>query len=191
MSDEDFIIEEDGSNRRSFMIIAGVLATIFVAAAICSGVYLLSGRSSSSNPQATAIAATNAVILITNEAVTVAIEMTETAAAMPTNTPEPTETATETPTAVPDTPEPTETPVVEVEETATPNLSGTSTFEEVEGTETAESAIAATATPIPAATSTAGNDSLPETGFDTWGVLLAGGLLVFVLLVARRLRTMS
>ena len=77
MTDDDFIIEEEGtsSSRRPFLIAVATLTTIFILASVCSLVFLFSNRSST-NPEATAIAATNAVILITNEAVTAAIDAT-------------------------------------------------------------------------------------------------------------------
>lgn len=197
MTDDEFILEEEGtgSSRRPFLIAVATLTTIFILASVCSLLFLFSNRSAS-NPEATAIAATNAVILITNEAVTAAIDATNIALSQPTETPEPTLVPTATSTPVADTATPTETSVVEQQpkDTVTPNLSGTSAVEQVdedgsdaEGTAGGDNG---TATPIPAATSSTADDAdaLPQTGFETWGTLAVGLMLAAVLIAARRLR---
>ncbi len=195
MTDDDFILEEESasSSRRPFLIAAATLFTIFIAAAACSLIFLFQNRTAS-NPQATAIAATNAVILITNEAVTAAIDATNVALSLPTDTPEATATQTATATAIPDTATPTETPVVETaKDTPTPNTSGTSVAEptgdatDSPGNDGAENG---TATPIPASTTTSPgkDDVLPQTGLETWGILGIGLLFVAILVAARRLR---
>lgn len=207
MAEDDFIIENEertGGAGRTFLILAGSLLGIFILAAACSLIFLFSNRNTS-NPEATAIAATNAVILITNEAVTAAIEATNLAMAQPSDTPEATPTATVTQTSEPATATPTGTAVPTdepVKESPTPNVSGTTAFTTVEAGEgdgtgdddaTATSASgtiveAGTATALPAATSTA-TTSLPDTGgFTTWGPILAALLLIGLLVAARSLR---
>jgi len=199
MADDDFIIEggDTGSNRRPFFIAAATLTTIFILASVCSLLFLFSNRTAS-NPEATAIAATNAVILITNEAVTAAIDATNIALSQPADVPEsePTVAPTSTATSVPATTAPTKTAVVEQppKDTATPNLSGTSAVEQLAVTEETEEGATnsedSTPTPIAASTSSASNDAdaLPQTGFETWGTLVVGLLLAAVLIAARRLR---
>jgi LPXTG-motif cell wall-anchored protein len=211
MSDDDYIVDEESGNsgRRSFLIAASVLGLVFVLATICSVGFLLAGRSAS-NPQATAIAATNSVILITNEAVTVAINATNTALAQPTNTPEPTSQTTNTPAAVSDTATPTGTSVVEVaaSDTPTPNLSGTSTFDDNENENADDNANEnasdnenendaandnnaaddSTATPLPNGTIGDGNGSLPNTGSSNWLPIAIALVLIGLLVGARRLR---
>ena len=183
---EDFIIEEEGENpsdRRPFLTAVGVLLAIFVLAAICSAALLLTRGSRGDGEQIAAIETQNAIIAVTNEAVTQTIAAMETEAARPTDTPVPPPTNTPLPT---DTPRPTNTPVVrQAEEEAeattvtTSALSGTSTF----------SGGTADNTPTPIAALGAGDDSLPQTGIETWGVLVAAFALVAVLVVSRRLRS--
>jgi LPXTG-motif cell wall-anchored protein len=188
---EDFIYEEEtdsggSSNRRPFLTAVGILLTIFVLAVICSATLLLT-RGNGDNGDAEQIAAIetqNAVIAVTNAAVTQTIAAMETEAARPTNTPQPPPTNTPRPT---NTPLPTNTPVVqqaEEELTATPttDLSGTSIFP----------GGAADNTPTPIAALSGGNgtsDSLPQTGIETWGILLAAFGLIAALVAARRLRS--
>lgn len=196
MTDDDFIIEEEGtsSSRRPFLIAVATLTTIFILASVCSLVFLFSNRSAT-NPEATAIAATNAVILITNEAVTAAIDATNTALANveAVTATEPASTPTSTSTAIPDTATPTKTVVIK--DTPTANVSETSVAEGLtnetdseSNTETGDND--STPTPIPAATSNASNntETLPQTGLETWGTLAVGLLLAGVLIAARRLR---
>ena len=131
-----------------------------------------------------AIETQNAVVAVTNEAVTATIAAMQTEAARPTETPSPPPTFTPTPQPTA-TPQPTNTPVI-AEETvesgdlATPNLSGTSVFENATGDNTP--------TPIPVTGGSGDNGSLPNTGLDTWGIMLIGLVLVAVLFMARRLR---
>jgi hypothetical protein len=184
---EDFIIEEeteDSTNRRPFMTAVGVLLAVFVLAAICSGVLLLN-RNRSPNGDADEIAAIetqNAVIAVTNAAVTQTIAAMETEAARPTDTPKPPPTNTPVPTS---TPLPTNTPVLaqaEGDATETPDLSGTSIFAGGTGGNTP--------TPIPGLGGTSGGDgSLPQTGIETWGALVAAIVLIAIFLGARRLRS--
>ncbi|MCA9975746.1 MAG: LPXTG cell wall anchor domain-containing protein [Anaerolineales bacterium] len=191
---EDFIYEEEtdgGSspNRRPFLTAVGILLTIFVLAVICSATLLLTRDNSSRNgdtEQIAAIETQNAVIAVTNAAVTQTIAAMETEAARPTNTPQPPPTNTPRPT---NTPLPTNTPVVQQAEeepttTATVDLLGTSTFSSGSGD--------STPTPIAALSGGNGsgtNDSLPQTGIETWGILIAAFGLIAALVAARRLRS--
>ncbi|MCB9421033.1 MAG: hypothetical protein H6667_14620 [Ardenticatenaceae bacterium] len=188
---EDFIYEEEtgsgGSpNRRPFLTAVGILVTIFVLAVICSATLLLTrdkGSGSDNAEQIAAIETQNAVIAVTNAAVTQTIAAMETEAARPTNTPQPPPTNTPRPT---NTPLPTNTPVVQQAEeeptiTATADLSGTSTF--------SGSSSDNTPTPIAALNNGGSNsDALPQTGIETWGILVAAFGLIAVLVAARRLR---
>lgn len=207
MTDDEYIVDEENgtSAGRSFLTAAGILALVFLLAAACSLFFLLRGRSPA-NPEATAIAATNSVIILTNEAVTRAIEATNTALAMPTNTPGPTEAPTQTATAVANTATPTGTAVVDTPtDTPTPNMSGTSTFDDNENDNDADNANDnsdnsndndntndnsnnATATPLPN-NDNDDNGSLPETGFSSWGPIAIAALLIGLLIGARRLRS--
>lgn len=188
MSD-DFIYEEEvdsagSSNRRPFLVAVGVLLTIFVLAVICSATLLLT-RDDGSGGNAEEIAAIetqNAVIAVTNAAVTQTIAAMETEAARPTETPPPPPTNTPRPT---NTPLPTDTPVVQAAEedeaTATPDILAT-------GTAAADSE-ANTPTPIAALNGSSGGDgALPQTGIETWGVLVAAFVLIGAFIGARRLR---
>jgi LPXTG-motif cell wall-anchored protein len=187
---EDFIYEEEtdrggSSNRRPFLTAVGILLTIFVLAVICSATLLFTRGNGDSGEaeQIAAIETQNAVIAVTNAAVTQTIAAMETEAARPTNTPQPPPTNTPRPT---NTPLPTNTPVVqqaEEEPTATPttDLSGTSIF--------SGGAAGNTPTPIAALSGGSGtSDSLPQTGIETWGILLAAFGLIAALVAARRLR---
>jgi hypothetical protein len=195
---EDFIYEEEAetgssSNRSAYLTAVGVLLTIFVLAVICSASVLwFRSRDTNGGGTAAEIAAIetqNAVIAVTNAAVTQTISAMETEAARPTDTPPPPPTNTPRPT---NTPLPTDTPVVqqaEDEETATPTA-------DLLVTDT--SAIAAddsTPTPISAlsngngGSSSGTDDTLPQTGIETWGILVAAFGLIATLVVARRLRS--
>jgi LPXTG-motif cell wall-anchored protein len=185
---EEFILEEDdslddrgSSNRRPFLIAVGGLALVGVLAVACIAIVLsFRGRSATNADQIAAIETQNAVIAVTNEAVTLTIAALETEAARPTNTPEP--TATNTPTPIPtETPTPTNTPVVQqTEEVEVADLSGTTVF--------GPGGLGASPTPIgPLGGGEEG--TLPQTGIATWGATVAALLLVAILFVARRLRS--
>ncbi|RMG91756.1 MAG: hypothetical protein D6706_17855 [Chloroflexi bacterium] len=178
--EDEFMVEEGESSRRPFLIAVGALLTIFILAAVCSAAILLSRQNANRNAQIAAIETENAIIAVTNEAVTLTVAAMQTADARPTDTPTPTATLTPSPTF---TNTPTSTPVVaqaetlqEEEATPTPNLSGTSVFE----TQEEES----TPTPIAAFA----EEELPQTGIGTWGALVAAFILVMALVAARRLR---
>ena len=190
---EDFIYEEDtvsGSspNRRPFLTAVGILLTIFVLAVICSATLLLTrdNGGTGASEQIAAIETQNAVIAVTNAAVTQTIAAMQTEAARPTDTPQPPPTNTPRPT---NTPLPTNTPVVQQAEeeptaTAAVDLLGTSTFSGGSGDNTP--------TPIAALSGGNGsgtNDSLPQTGIETWGILVAAFGLIAALVAARRLRS--
>lgn len=198
---EDFIIEEEGStsgssSSRPFLIAAGVLTVTLIIAAICAGVFLFGGNGNGQQIADADITATvavvlteNAMIAVTNTAVAVTIEsMTQEAIAamtqqalVPTNTPAPTNTPVPT-----STPVPTDTPVVATGGDETPEAGAEGTREFVPGD--ADS----TPTPIAVAggsgTGTGGTGTLPDTGLETWGVLLAALALIGVFVAARRLR---
>lgn len=190
MSD-DFIYEEEvdsagSANRRPFLIAVGVLLSIFVLAVICSAILLLTrGNENGATAEIAAIETKNAIVAVTNEAVTQTIAAMQTEAARPTDTPPAPPTNTPRPTS---TPLPTNTPVVQAaeEETAaaTPDLlaSGTAVVD--------EDAAANTPTPIAALNGGNGGDgALPQTGIETWGVLVAALGLIAAFWGARRLRS--
>lgn len=208
--EEEYLEEESSSNRRPFLIAVGVLVTLFILMGACTAIFLVNNRAADDRAQQTAAIETrNADTLAANAAT--AIAATEAAAAIiPTNTSEPTVAPTSTP--EPPTPTPTNTPVVEGsgvgDVTETPEAGveaeGTVTAEgEVIGdgtavsdddatataamSEASDGTTEATATPISAVVGT--DDSLPQTGLDTWSVLLVAVVLVGLLFFARRLRT--
>lgn len=189
---EEFIIEEEESSRRPFLIAVAALATIFILASICGLAFLLSGRSAAERAEeVAAIETQNAIIAVTNQAVTLTIAALETEAALPTATtsPTPEPTATISPTPEPDTPVPTDTPVIDEtevgttpDETAIAELDGTAAF--------ITPAAEGTPTPITGAIGTIdGNGALPETGIDTWSAVLIALALIGTVFVARRLRS--
>jgi hypothetical protein len=191
--EEDYIEQDDSAgaaSRRPFLTAVGVLLLIFLAAASCGALTLFNRGGSDAPGVATgatvsAIETQNAIVAVTNEAVTATIMAMETEAARPTETPTLPPTATLPPTPSQTPVPPTETPVVADGsgdggdgDVAPPNISGTSVFGD---------AAEGTPTPIPVLT---GNDkgSLPDTGFDVWSAMLIGLALVAVLFMARRLR---
>lgn len=182
---EDYIIEEgegaESANRRPFLYAVAALVAIGVLAIACAAFFYFSdGEERDQADEIAVIETQNAIVAVTNEAVTRTIEAMETEAARPTNTPRP--PATDLPTLFPtNTPRPTNTPVVNQAEEATPDLSGTSAFVTGGGGNTP--------TPIAAAgTGNAGSGALPQTGIETWGAYVAALFLIGVFVVARRLR---
>jgi hypothetical protein len=197
MSDEYVIEEEeggDGSGSRAFVILAGILTAVLLLSLLCIAGVLLT-RNGTDTDQTAAIQtreAENAIIAVTNTAVALTVEAMETEAAMPTNTP----TATPEPPPT-ETPTPTNTPVVlpvddddngdPDEDEATPDALATAIAEAGEengddngnGNDTAVTPIAQV-TPAP--------DTLPDTGFGTWGIIVIAFLLLGLTAVARRLR---
>ncbi len=193
---EDFIIEDEAvesPNRRPFLISVGILLTVFVLAAICSITVLSLRNGSTDNAQADRVAtieAQNAIVAVTNEAVTATIAAMETEAARPTNTPAAPPTNTPAPTV---TPQPTNTPVVrQADDDATKDAGTAAADSDAPTDDDTDTAFnASTPTPISAPVGTnggGGDDSLPQTGIETWGVVAAALVLVFVLFSARRLR---
>ncbi len=198
MGNDDEFIEDDyydadegsSSSGRPFLIAVGGLLLVLVLAIACTAA-VLSARSADTNngEEVAAIETQNAVIAVTNMAVTAAINATQTAEAQPTITPLPTNTATPEPATA------TATPVVseeeETDETKTPE-EGTAVAT-VDPTEGASAVIdlggTNTPTPTPLSSVDTGKDSsLPQTGLETWGIIALGAVLVIVLLGARRLR---
>lgn len=192
---EEFIVEEP--SRRPFLVAVAALTTIFILATICGLAFLLSGRSAAERAEEiAAIETQNAIIAVTNQAVTQTIAAMETEAALPTDTPEP--TVTDTPLPEPDTPTATDTPVIDIgegaatpEETSALDLTGTSAV--------VTPGVDETPTPIPGAGgigtidggTPTGDDvtSLPQTGIDTWSAVFIALALIGTVFVARRLRS--
>lgn len=186
---EDETIEEQNSGGNGpFLTAVGILLVVFILAAGCSA-FMLRARDTTagSTAEIAAIETKNAMVAVTNAAVTQTIAAMETEAAKPTETatsPPPTFTSEPSPS---NTPRPSNTPVkVDIDgeigegiADGTPNVSGTSQFED--GTEDS------TPTPIPVDGSN-GSGELPDTGFELWAIVLAGIVLVAVLAGARRMR---
>lgn len=192
--EEDYIVQDDSSaagssSNRPFLTAVGLLLLVFILAAGCGAFSLFSRGSGDqqvvANATVSAIETRNAIVAVTNEAVTQTIMAMETEAARPTETPTLPPTATEPPPAT-ETPEPpTPTPVVPEGEVV--GEDGAEDAPPAEGTTTFDPTDDSTPTPIPVLT---GNDkgALPDTGIDTWGAMLLGLALVAVLFMARRLR---
>lgn len=206
--EDDFLEEEEsGSNRRPFLIAVGVLVSLFILMGACTTFFLLNNRAAQRNDEVAVIETRNAETLASNDETRVALRVssTETAEAMPTDTPEPTAAPTDTP--APNTPTPTSTPVVEdkngeiaiesADEDASADEDGdaatddgdadTSDDDSTTGDKDGENA---EATPISALNETGdGNgDALPQTGLDSWGIIVAAFVFVGLLIFARRLR---
>ena len=207
--EEDFLEEENPSGRRPFLMAVGVLVTLFILMGICTAVFLVNNRAAQErDTEIAAIETRNAETEASNAAT--AIAATETAAAIPPETPVPTEAPTDTPAPVTETPTPTNTAVVEDvtdeeaiidtgngengEDTGTPDAETDETDVEDNGTDGDEVDEDATPTPISALSETgdgSNGDALPQTGLDTWGVVLVAFVLVGLFVFARRLRTMG
>jgi hypothetical protein len=202
--EEDFLEEENSSNRRPFLMAVGVLVTLFILMGACTAFFLVTNRAAQDRDvEVAAIETRNAETEASNAAT--AIAATDTAALLPTNTPVPTKAPTETP--APATLTPTSTPVVDdtidqeaIIETGNDNsVDGTET--DVSANENANENVTgdgtvvdgeASPTPISALSETgdgSNGEALPQTGLDTWGVVLAAFVLVGLLIFARRLRT--
>ena len=197
MGNDDEFIEDDyydadeggSSSGRPFLIAVGGLLLVLVLGILCTAAILSARSAKTDNGEAiAAIETQNAIISVTNMAVTAAINATQTAEAQPTITPLPTNTNTPEPATA------TATPVVSEEETAVAEevQEGTAVAT-VDSTEGAEAVIdlggTNTPTPTPLSSVEAGKDSsLPQTGLETWGIIALGAILVIVLLGARRLR---
>lgn len=201
--EDEFLEEEESSNRRPFLIAVGALVSLFILLGACTAFFLFSNRAANDRAdEVAAIETRNAEIEAAN--IATAVSATETAAAQPTNTTEPTPVPTDTP--EPNTPVPTNTPVVEDSEdesTIDPEGEDSSEGEESsdEENDAGEDGADQGAKPDGDATPTAisgagdivgGNDeALPQTGLDSWGVIIAALGLVGLLIFVRRLRTTS
>jgi hypothetical protein len=208
--EEDFLEEENSSNRRPFLMAVGVLATLFILMGLCTAFFLINNRAAEDrNAEVAAIETRNAETEASNAAT--AIAATETAVAIPTEPPIPTEAPTDTP--APATLTPTSTPVVEdtTDEEAVIGTGdgdgddeGEETDPAAEGTDETDAEAGsgdgdevdedATPTPISALSETgdgSNGEALPQTGLDTWGVILVAFVLVGLFVFARRLRTTS
>jgi hypothetical protein len=171
-----------------FVVLVAALLSVFVLALLCTGGVLYfrqNGQQAGGiGATSTAIAQANATTLAQNAQVTQTIAALETEAARPTNTPTPTPQPTDTPTAT-NTPLPSETPTAEVAEedaTPTPNIFGTSIFDNQDG--------GATAIPGDSGSGTGtGGGTLPQTGIGLGPALAAAFGLLLLLAIARRLRT--
>lgn len=203
--EDDFLEEENSSSRRPFLIAVGVLVSLFILMGACTAFFLVNNRAAQRNEQVAAIETRNAETEASN--VATRVSLTETAAAMPTDTPEPTAAPTDTP--QPNTPTPTNTPVID--DKANDNTIGTvddGTTEVINSNEDASNGSDAageednsnaadgkddenaTPTPISALSETGdgSGDALPQTGLDSWGVIVAAFVLIGLLIFARRLR---
>lgn len=172
MSD-DFIVEEESSNR-TFLYAAGGLAAVMLIGIIAIVAIALTR----SNDESAQIAAINQTIAYQNALVTqtVAAMTLEASQPKPTNTPlPPTYTPTTMPTFTPVPPTNTPTSVAQTPIPETPEGEG-----EAEPPET----------PVPEITPTAGpgGGQLPPGGLGMWGAVTAAALLVGVIIVVRRLR---
>lgn len=189
---DDFVIEEEDTANRSFLIAAGSLIGVFILLAACLLAYVLMQRGQVQDEVAQ-IEAQNATTEAQNALVTQTVEALETQQAlieieaenataeaeilMATLTVE----AMETLEALP-----TETPVpTEVIQQPTPTATNTAIPTLVLGGGGDGDGTGALATPI---TPGAG-ETLPQTGISVLGIAVAGLGLVAVLIVARRLRT--
>jgi hypothetical protein len=194
---EDFVIEEEESSSRSFLIIAGLLIGVFILIAACTLGYLVLQRGQTQDEIAS-IESANATTEAQNALVTQTVRAMETEAARPTD--EPTELPAEAPTdeaaqlpEIVGTPE-VEQPATEEVEPVLPGLQQTATAEAEAAAATSVVGVdggQATETPLPGGNTTPGTEpeTLPETGLSIWSILAIGAVLIALLLVARRLRT--
>lgn len=183
LDDKDLDIPEEGEApprrpNRSFVVIAGILGTLLVLALIGMAVYTLFILPSREAEEPSAAQQTS-----TAEAL--ALQATST----PSDTPTATLTRTPTNTEPPDTATPTGTPITPIfsvtPEPATATVNALLTAAAAAQTNAASTILTFT----PSATS----GSLPDAGFgDDVGapqLLIAAGLLLLVIVAARRLRT--
>jgi len=214
--EDDFLDEEEdsgGSNNRPFLVAVGALVTVFILAAVCTLAFLMAGNRSAGNAaEIAAIETKNAETLAFNATVTRQIAQTETAQAMPTDTPEPPATNTSTPLPATETPETTNTPVLDSivgEDGEDDSVAEGPDREDAEagadGDDVSEDGATgtidlgdgngsdgATVDDSDAGSAVIGDaeeGALPQTGLETWGIAIVGLLLVVVLFAANRLRT--
>jgi hypothetical protein len=193
-SDDEFIEEEGGSSNRAVAVAAAALAGLFIL--ILLGTLAVSYlRRGEQRAQTAQIESANATTEAYNLLVTQTVAAMETEAARPTDTPTPTPTEIPPTATATFTPQPTNTPVVQAateepedpdelaaqDETPTPVLAGTSIF--------APGQVGATPTPLGLAGPGTAVDTLPQTGLETWGLIVAALAFVALVFAARRLRT--
>jgi hypothetical protein len=194
--DDEFIEEEEGSSNRTVALAAAALAGLFVL--ILLGTFAVSYmRRGEQRAQEAQIIAANATTEAHNRQVTQTVAAMQTEAARPTDTPTPTPTEIPPTATATFTPQPTDTPVVQaaagdddedpdqlaaVDQTPTPVLAGTAIF--------AAGQLGATPTPISlAGPAPAAGGTLPQTGLETWGAIMAALAFLGLAFAARRLRT--
>lgn len=177
---DDFIVEEESSNR-TFLYAAGGMGAIFVIGLIIVVVMILNGRNGDANDE---IAIQNMTIEFENKQVTLTVAQMNTVAAY-----------TATPSPLP--PTPTWTPIPSFTPTSTPavrptDVIQTPTSETGEGggeavlTEEAGGSAGAELTPTPTIGPSGGQ--LPESGMGMWGVIGAAAALTAIIVFARRFR---
>lgn len=191
---EDFDFEDvspddqgtPGGDNRTFLIVAGVLGGILLLALIAIAAYavvILPNQRASQQTQALSVNATNTAIALQSQQTAIAKQFTNTpppsATPLPSDTPVPSVTATPVVAS-------TNTPVVqataaETSDPATATVAALLTEQAAEGQ--------AEETPVPTAT------ALPDTGFaddvSAPTLLAVAGLLVLVIILARRMRSSS
>jgi len=180
---DDFIVEEESSNR-TFLYIAGGMAALLLLAIIAVVVIALIGRGGDGNSE---IAIMNQTIEAQNSLVTLTVAAMETVAAYtPTFTPvPPTAVPTKIPTFTPSPQPPTFTPSPVAQTTVPEVVEGEGTPDGAEGDSGSEAA----GTPVaPTPTSGPGGGALPAGGMGMLGAIAAGATLVLVIVLARRLR---
>jgi hypothetical protein len=164
--DEEVSPPEESSNR-TFLIVAGALGFLVLAALLCLGAYVLFNLNTNQQAQATAQAQA------TEQAATIQAGLTQTAAAQ-----QLTQTALATPTLPP-----TSTPVI---------AEATATFTETPNPATATVGAAFTQIAVSTQTVIATSTALPATGFaedvGLPGMLAAAIAFVVVIFLMRRLR---
>lgn len=190
-AEEETPEEEDGEKKnRTFLIGVAALGGLLLLAIAAFVVWAMI-----INPRQTAQqAAENDRIMATNEAVLIAMQQTQTVEAQPTSTPTATATPKVEPTATPtpviratSTPTPpSETGVVDGESAGTPAPGGTATVSpRATATPRTAGTTRSTATP---STATSGPSATPDTGLGEVLLIVAAGLLVALLIFARKLR---
>ncbi len=174
---DDFIVEEESSNR-TFLYAAGGMGAIFVIGLIIVVVMIMSGRNDPDN----AIAIQNMTIEHQNKQVTLTVAQMETVAAY-----------TATPSPLP--PTPTWTPIPSFTPTSTPPVQPTAVIQTPEPEEgggeevvpTEESGGGATGVELTPTIGPSGGQ-LPESGMEMWSVIGAAAALTAIIVFARRFR---
>jgi len=193
---DDFVVEEEESANRSFLIAAGSLIGVFIILAACLLVYVLMQRGQEQSDAIAQIESQNATTEAQNALVTQTVEAQETQSAlavlesenataeaerlMTALTAEAVQTQEALPTATPPPTQVVQQPEAAATDTPMPTLASGGNAGNGSGTGTG-----GLATPI---TPGAG-ETLPQTGISIWGFAIAGLGLLAVLVLARRLRT--